>query len=302
MKKYFSILVVSLPAISFALQGGPVQPDYVQFEPSGMQDMVNLLTGDFSYQVPLGDLPSPYGNYPLSVSYQAGISPQQEASWVGLGWSLNPGVINRNLRGVPDDQFHGGTLGFIYQYSVMQMWNVDVSVGVGPFGLGMSCSSDGTVGYSVTLGAQVGAAQVGFTMSTDGTVGLGVSTSAGPAKASAGVSYSIKDRTPSASAGAQLFPASVAEVGLEFGATHVLPMAHLPSGEFPRRIAEVEYMFHVWRNINAGLSLIQAFIQEVDSGNEIGICGKIGIQSPYVISPHCSANLVALAIDFSAAT
>ena len=79
MKKYFSILVVSLPAISFALQGGPVQPDYVQFEPSGMQDMVNLLTGDFSYQVPLGDLPSPYGNYPLSVSYQAGISPQQEA-------------------------------------------------------------------------------------------------------------------------------------------------------------------------------------------------------------------------------
>lgn len=217
MKKYFSILVVSLPAISFALQGGPVQPDYVQFEPSGMQDMVNLLTGDFSYQVPLGDLPSPYGNYPLSVSYQAGISPQQEASWVGLGWSLNPGVINRNLRGVPDDQFHGGTLGFIYQYSAMQMWNVDMSVAVGPFGLGMSCSSDGTVGYSVTLGAEVGVAQVGFTMSTDGTVGLGVSTSAGPAKASAGVSYSIKDRTPSASAGAQLFPAKTQAGEVGFG-------------------------------------------------------------------------------------
>ncbi|MHB1279178.1 MAG: hypothetical protein ACYC1Q_12375, partial [Bacteroidia bacterium] len=30
----------------------------------------------------------------------------QEASWVGLGWNLNPGVINRNMRGLPDD-FNG---------------------------------------------------------------------------------------------------------------------------------------------------------------------------------------------------
>ena len=30
----------------------------------------------------------------------------QEASWVGLGFNINPGTINRNMRGLPDD-FNG---------------------------------------------------------------------------------------------------------------------------------------------------------------------------------------------------
>ncbi len=30
----------------------------------------------------------------------------QEASWVGLGWNINPGTVTRNLRGLPDD-FNG---------------------------------------------------------------------------------------------------------------------------------------------------------------------------------------------------
>lgn len=217
MKRTPLLWLVSLACSTFALQGGPVQPDYVQFEPSGKTDMVDLLTGDFSYQVPLGDLPSPYGNYPLSVSYRAGISPQQEASWVGLGWSLNPGVINRSVRGVPDDQFHGGTLGFIYQYSGMQTWNVNMSFGAGPFGLGMNYSKGGSVGYSAILGLKAGSAVVGFTMSTDGTVGIEASAQAGVAKVSTGVSYSLKDGTPMASAGAQLFPAQRAEGQVGFG-------------------------------------------------------------------------------------
>ena len=217
MKRTPLLWLVSLACSTFALQGGPVQPDYVQFEPSGKTDMVDLLTGDFSYQVPLGDLPSPSGNYPLSVSYRAGISPQQEASWVGLGWSLNPGVINRSVRGVPDDQFHGGTLGFIYQYSGMQTWNVNMSLGAGPFGLGMNYSKGGSVGYSAILGLEAGSAVVGFTMSTDGTVGIEASAQAGVAKVSTGVSYSLKDGTPMASAGAQLFPAQRAEGQVGFG-------------------------------------------------------------------------------------
>ena len=218
MKKFIFLLTAFLVKVSFALQGGPVQPDYVQFEPSGMQDMVNLLTGDFSYQVPLADVPSPYGKYPLSVSYHAGITPQQEATWVGLGWSLNPGVITRNVRGIPDDQFHGGTLGFIYQYAGMQMWNVDMSVAWGPYGLGMSYSSDGTVGYSATIGANiVNVVNVGFTLSTDGNFGLKTSVGNDYVRMGSGLSYSMKTRRASASSGAQLLSGRAQKGNVGFG-------------------------------------------------------------------------------------
>jgi hypothetical protein len=40
------------------------------------------------------------------MAYHSGASIDDEASWVGYGWSLNPGSINRQLRGIPDD-FNG---------------------------------------------------------------------------------------------------------------------------------------------------------------------------------------------------
>jgi hypothetical protein len=102
-----------------ALQGGNVMPEYLQFEPADSPDMVNMITGDFSYTLPMGEVPGPYGSYPLTMSYHPGIGPGMEATWVGLGWTLNPGAINRNLRGVPDDQFHGGELAYIYSYAAI---------------------------------------------------------------------------------------------------------------------------------------------------------------------------------------
>lgn len=79
--------------------GGPGQPETQSFSSVNNTDMVDLFTGDFSYNIPLMDV----GGYPLSLSYRGGISMDQEASWVGLGWNINPGTINRNLRGLPDD-------------------------------------------------------------------------------------------------------------------------------------------------------------------------------------------------------
>jgi len=82
---------------------GPKSPEASSFEPVDATDMVNLATGDLSYVLPLINIPSPEGGYPLAISYHAGIAMEQEASWVGLGWSLNPGAINRNVSGQPDD-------------------------------------------------------------------------------------------------------------------------------------------------------------------------------------------------------
>ncbi|MFB6455587.1 PA14 domain-containing protein [Chitinophaga sp. Hz27] len=81
------------------VDGGPTQPEFSAYQPVGATNMVNLFTGDFNYNIPLIDV----DGYPLSIGYSGGVGMADEASWVGLGWSVNPGVIQRNLRGLPDD-------------------------------------------------------------------------------------------------------------------------------------------------------------------------------------------------------
>jgi hypothetical protein len=103
----FLILVflinISAPTVSFALTNGPHQPEFTEYEEPGSTDMVNLLTGDFSYSLPLLEVPGPEGGFSLPLSYHAGIGLEQESSWVGLGFSMNAGAINRNIVGFPDD-------------------------------------------------------------------------------------------------------------------------------------------------------------------------------------------------------
>lgn len=104
--KFFSaflalnILIQAIaPTAVLALTSGPTQPEVQAFKPVEMTDMVDLFTGDFSYNIPLMDI----DGYPINLSYNANVTMDQEASWVGLGWNINPGVINRSVRGVPDD-------------------------------------------------------------------------------------------------------------------------------------------------------------------------------------------------------
>ncbi|MGN7721556.1 PA14 domain-containing protein [Chitinophaga sp. 22620] len=82
--------------------GGPTQPESQAFSSVNNDNMVDLFTGDFSYNIPLIDV----GGYPLALGYNSGVSMDQEASWCGLGWNINPGSITRNMRGLPDD-FNG---------------------------------------------------------------------------------------------------------------------------------------------------------------------------------------------------
>ena len=87
---------------ALALTSGPTAPEMGGFEPVGTTDMVNTFSGDFVYNLPLFDLEG----YPVNLAYHSGSGMEDEASWVGLGWSLNPGQINRSVRGIPDD--HNG--------------------------------------------------------------------------------------------------------------------------------------------------------------------------------------------------
>lgn len=97
-----SLLMLSdilFPTVVLALSTGPSQPEVQGFTPASATDMVNLFTGDVSYNIPLLELEG----YPVNLAYSGGIGMEQEASWVGLGWSLSPGQVERNMRGIPDD-------------------------------------------------------------------------------------------------------------------------------------------------------------------------------------------------------
>ncbi len=118
-------LVVSMiyPSQLFALTGGPAQPEFNAFTPIGTSDMVSLSSGDFGYNIPVLDV----GGYPLNLSYSSGVTMDQEASWVGLGWNLNVGQINRQVRGIPDD-FDGDELR--YQNNMRTNFTAGIDTGI----------------------------------------------------------------------------------------------------------------------------------------------------------------------------
>ena len=98
----FAVQLLS-PLEVLALGSGPSQPEFQEFEPASTTEMVNPFTGDFTYNIPLFELPGPNGGYPFNLAYHAGISADQEASWVGLGWNLNVGgAVTRQVAGLPD--------------------------------------------------------------------------------------------------------------------------------------------------------------------------------------------------------
>ena len=106
--------------------------------------MVDLFTGDFSYNIPLLDV----GGYPVNLHYQSGITLSQEASWVGLGWNINPGAITRNMRGLPDD-FKGEADTVTKTFNIKENKTVGVTVGFNAEFLGFS-------NFSVEAGASMG--------------------------------------------------------------------------------------------------------------------------------------------------
>jgi hypothetical protein len=104
IKAQFLLLLIIVNTLApttslFALSGGPSQPEVQSFEPAGTSQMVDLSTGSFTYNIPLFEI----GGYPMNLAYHSSVTMDQEASCVGLGWNINPGAVNRNMRGLPDD-------------------------------------------------------------------------------------------------------------------------------------------------------------------------------------------------------
>jgi hypothetical protein len=176
------------PTVAYALTSGPTAPEANSFEPVDTSDMVNLLTGDLTYNVPLLEVPGPEGGYPLALAYHAGIQPGMDASWVGLGWSLNPGAITRDVNGYPDDysniqmtrrDFWNGGSTTTYQFGV----SVGLAGSPASVNFGLSVASDTYKGFGVGLDAGVGISY--------GPAGIGASVGINPyggGYASAGVS------------------------------------------------------------------------------------------------------------------
>ena len=69
----------------------------------------NLHTGAMSFSVPIFTYSDPDFTIPLSFDYSFnGYRPAQSSGSIGYGWILNcGGVITREVRGIPDDSYHG---------------------------------------------------------------------------------------------------------------------------------------------------------------------------------------------------
>ena len=148
------------PTVALALTSGPSQPEFSSFESVSSNNLVNPFTGDFSYNLPVIEIPGPHGSgYALSLSYHSGVNIEEEASWVGLGWTLNPGAINRQTRGLPDD-YKGEEI--TYYNDVPANWTVSAGPSAGfnvaSFDLsgGASIRYNNYVGYGYSLQAGLG--------------------------------------------------------------------------------------------------------------------------------------------------
>lgn len=214
-------LIVSLSAIvGVNAQGnGPTQPEVATFTPAGTSDMVDPATGDFNYSIPLFDV----GGYPVTISYNAGRSMDEQASSVGLGWNLNIGQVTRNMRGIPDD-FMGdeikrtlnikdnitvgagaGLGGKILSFPVDEAGAVTDTLDLGSLGFSVGAYYNNYTGVGLSAGVSISAHLIkgikpglNFSLTNDSqagnTVGAGISMELGSlSKVSAGFGYNSID-------------------------------------------------------------------------------------------------------------
>lgn len=89
-------------SLQLVTSSGSGQAETSGYSLGSTNDLVDKFTGDFSYSIPLMDVEG----YPIVLNYNSNVGMHSEASWVGLGWTLNVGSVSRDMRGIPDE-FNG---------------------------------------------------------------------------------------------------------------------------------------------------------------------------------------------------
>ncbi|MBS1561139.1 MAG: hypothetical protein JSS89_06005 [Bacteroidetes bacterium] len=166
--KYTACAVLALllgelvfPLAVHALTSGPTQPEFASYEPLGTTGMVNEFTGGFTYNIPLLEVPGPNGSgYPVTLSYHSGANAEDDASWVGFGWTLNTGAINRSTRGFPDD-YDTAFVDHIHRATSNQTFVIGANIGLQGFSqdlleLTTAHTYNTLTGYSITNGFSLG--------------------------------------------------------------------------------------------------------------------------------------------------
>lgn len=268
-----------LPTMAYALSSGPSQPEVQGFKPAGADDLVNLFTGDFSYNIPLLDV----DGYPVNLSYTAGVGMDQEASWVGLGWNLNPGVVQRNLRGLPDD-FDGDPITRTMSLRPNRTFGLSMGVGLQLYGAniiglnaGVSPSFNNYYGpeFEANIGASIrstaannNAMSCGLGLSSSSNRGLTVSPTIGYDRSMNAASNRLK-------------------AGLNFGLS-LNSMQGLTNASFGGTLSSAK----------GGASMAK---NEVDKrmGNSLGFSSGFDLGSP-TYSPQVTLPMANLSVSFNA--
>jgi hypothetical protein len=86
----------------------------------------NPNSGQISPTIPIFEIKLNDFTYPIALNYSSnGLKMNETASWVGTGWSLNAmGVINRQLRGIPDELTYGYN-GSYATGNICQLWTTN---------------------------------------------------------------------------------------------------------------------------------------------------------------------------------
>lgn len=144
------LIEIFAPSIVWAVTGGPSSPEFSDFESVNASGMVNEYSGAFGYTIPVLEVPGPDGgNYALSLSYHSGSSPNDEGSWVGYGWTLNPGAITRTKRGFPDDVKDGSVTYYTKQpANVTGQVSFTLGGGTEIFGVDLDFGLENTLMYN----------------------------------------------------------------------------------------------------------------------------------------------------------
>jgi hypothetical protein len=167
---------ITVPMRAMALTGGPSQPEFGSFTPIGTSDLVDLSSGDLNYNIPLMDV----GGYPINIAYNSGVGMDDEASWVGLGWNLSVGQINRNVRGIPDD-FKGDEI--TYENYIKPTVNVGASLKITTEVAGVEMPINQSLGIDISYNNYSGFAakpSVGINAELTKNLSVGFNAQSGP--------------------------------------------------------------------------------------------------------------------------